>query len=146
MEMKLRQVQVQIAGTITGFNYSYCKILYDEAVRLLKTDIVDGNDDIFPIDKNGLKKIKEINKKVEETEWHEFQGEKRILFKKEFVNKQTLKVKDDSILNNIFLALSDQIVERFHFSVGGNPAGLEVEIAEILCFLDKVKKYLAMFE
>lgn len=45
----MRQKLVQECGTINAFNYAYCKTIYDHALWLLRSDIVDANGEIFSI-------------------------------------------------------------------------------------------------
>jgi hypothetical protein len=49
MDLKMRQKLVQECGTITAFNYAYCKTICVQANWLLRNDITDANEEPFPI-------------------------------------------------------------------------------------------------
>lgn len=160
MELKLRQLQVQTAGTITGFNYAYCKILYDEAVKRLKTDIIDKNGDEFPINKNSEKLLKERLEKMNKANkerYTNYSVEEEIPEEEKqnfnnIYNKCCIHTKNNSILYTIFHHLNEQILEpSFDYHIVSYPDENSIrkccgEIRRTLLYLEKVKQYLSMFE
>jgi hypothetical protein len=162
MELKQRQLQVQKDGTITGFNYNYCKILYDEAQKIIKTDFIDKNGDVFPLIKdsaeifrNRHENYKKSSQEKDDIERKKIIDEEKI---KEILERREkdrcaihIALKKNSILENIIKHIEKQLDIKAEklvlYNTIYNIEKLESDIINpIFLFLEKVKKYLAMFE
>lgn len=142
MKLQLLQLQVQRDGTIDKFNYAYCKLLYKKAMKLLKTDFIDGHGNVFPINK---KAIAECEKRLETR-----RGIRNIPYAQmnkdeQFIDRAAdITIKDNSLLPIIVNQIEIIIfVDRFSIPERSIEAR---DIQKILDCFDKVKRFLEIFE
>ena len=153
MELKIRQELVQNAGTITAFNYAYCKTIYDKACSLRETDIVDANeeklrrfDSIF--DNIGDSWIEDYQKRCEAankaiSNINENPESNRI------INASHIVLKKGSLLPILVEHLEEQTKIKNHIDFPSSYYfGEEVEEfrQQISLFFKQVGLFLAMFE
>lgn len=161
MDLKMRQELVQTCGTITAFNYAYCKILHDQLYWLLKSDIVDGNGEEFVIFRvetgEWVRKYQDRFEATEEalskfdSDVNEEQTKTNgISDYQKIRNASHLNLREGSLLPVLVEHLAEQtkIKECIHFSHSGFVDLAEVRAFsnEIDMFFSQVKEFLAMFE
>lgn len=150
MELKLLQSQVQTNGTITAFNYAYCRILHDQAIEHLKTDIVNGNGDIFCLDENAVNNLKELSdeRELEDEIFDNFNtSDEETAAHRLTINKTQFRLKEDSPLEIIFDQLDEQLNDDWNMSGVGSMCDNGGDfVKKTFAYLDKVNNFLAMFE
>lgn len=152
MELKIMQTLVQGAGTISGFNYAYCRILHDQAVEHLKTDIIDGNGNIFCLDEQAAGNLEKLL--IEEAtakqsfNRYKLNNEEKVAYNF-ILGKTCFEIKEDSPLTVIFDQLEDQLHDRWDISsvrsLGIGDGGADY-IKKMFFYLNKVNNFLTMFE
>jgi hypothetical protein len=151
MNLQLRQAIVQNAGTINGFNYAYCKTLYENALKCLSNDFVYDDGNVFPIKEWSLvefqKKVEFVKEYTDKYDNSSSDEEKEEEWRG-VVRSATLRLKKDSLL----LILIDHISEQLN-TEGVHISSLIVSVDEVKTLINEtsayfavVKKYLAMFE
>lgn len=150
MELKIMQSQVQSAGTITAFNYAYCRILHDQAIEHLKMDIIDDNGNIFCLNEQAVDNLKVLLVERDlayESFDNSHASDEGKMAHKFIINKTRFSVKNDSPLAIIFDQLDEQINDRWDIN---NVRALDDAnsnfVNETLTYLKKVNNFLAMFE
>jgi|GEM_PF-2117813 len=153
----MRQVLVQNSGSMTAFNYAYCKTIYDQACRLLKTDVVDANGENFFIIEADLDWWIEYYQKIfyaaekaisdldenEETEEEKSENRKAI-------NASQIMLEKGSLLPALVEHLEEQTklksCIRFPSSCYVGLEQVKKFKDDISLFFGQVKDFLAMFE
>lgn len=167
MDLKMRQALVQSCGTISAFNYAYCKTIYHKAFLMLESDVIDSNGEPFPIvdltigQKPSFKKWeKEYQERLEDTEeamssfdsdFNEKQEkEKGVSDYRKICNASCIVIKKESLLPVLVEHLEEQtkIKSVICFSPSGYTDMEELRrfSNEVAMFFGQVKEFLAMFE
>jgi hypothetical protein len=162
MDLKMQQELVQSCGTITAFNYAYCKIIHDQLFWLLKSDIVDKNGEEFVIFRVSTGQwVANYKKKLEATEQaienfdpdvsYEQTQTKGISDSRKIINASCIIMKEDSLIPALVEHLSEQT--KIKDCICFPPPSGYCKLEEVLKFSDginlfyrQVKEFLAMFE
>lgn len=140
MKLQLLQIQVQSCGTIDGFNYAYCKLLYLKAMKLLKTDFFDGNGNVFPINN---KSVSVFEKRFAEEEKWDIDDEKLLEQARFIASKKVISLKSNSLFPEIIEQINNQIKTSGPSRSNSLTAS---DIQDVLDYFDKIKEFLAIFE
>ena len=162
MDLKMRQTLVQTCGTITAFNYAYCKTIYDQAFWLLESDIIDANREPFAL--YGVvtgqwvaiyQQRWETTQQAKDNYDHDLDFEQTqangVSDYRKTINASHIIIKEGSLLPVLVEHLSEQtkIKDIIRFPSSGGCCSLE-EVRrlsnEINLFFDQVGQFLAMFE
>ena len=142
---------VQKAGTINGFNYSYCRILYENALKCLKTDFVYADGETFPINEKALSQFQnkdEAVKRFTDNFDHLTTDENKLKEWRVKITSTTIRLKKDSLLLILIDHISEQLsIESLSgFKSYDGADKIKDLIDRVLTYFDTVRRYLAMFE
>lgn len=157
----MQQELVQSCGTITAFNYAYCKIIHDQLFWMLKDDITDANGNdftIFRIETGEL--VRRYQDRFEATQKaiasfdSDLNAEQAktngISDYHKTCNTSHIIIKEGSLIPVLVEHLAEQtkIKDCIFFSSSGYTDLEEVKrfSNEVSMFYNQVKEFLAMFE
>jgi hypothetical protein len=154
MDLKMRQALVQSCGTITAFNYAYCKTIYDKAVELLNTDFINRNGQVLPLEKKSFiifeQKFAESDKATSVYEGITDPTDEDFNRFKTICNASCIVLKNSSLLPILINHLGEQLNYDSHISFSDSgyskPEDFRALTNEVLNYLKMVKEFLAMFE
>ena len=142
---------VQSAGTMNGFNFAYCKILYENVLNCLSTDFVYGDGNAFPINERSFgdfqKKV-EFVKEYNDNFNHILADEKKQEEWRVVISSTVIRLQKNSLLPILIENISEQLsIEGVRIPSTVDEADqVRSLIDDLSAYFTLVKKYLAMFE